>query len=168
MSRRRQRPESGHPLLQTGLEASDAAIAERVRLFRLLSATAMQLRARMDRELAPHGLTTQQAALMQHVESHDPPPTATQVAQAMAVSHQNVRQLVDALVRKGFLELHTDPADRRARRLVATERHRAFWRDRNPADFDRVAEWTAPLDDTEVAATVDALMRLYLGLRQAG
>ncbi len=84
------------------------------------------------------------------------------------MTHQNVRQLVDALVRKGFLELQPDPADRRARRLVPTERHHAFWRDRNPADFGRVAEWTAALDDAEVGATVDALMRLYLGLRQTG
>jgi DNA-binding MarR family transcriptional regulator len=165
MPRSRQRPEPGHPLLQLGLEQLDGASAERVRLFRLITTTGMLLRARLDRELAPHGLTTQQAALLQHVEGHEEPPTMSAIARAMAMTHQNVRQLVDVLVRKKFLAITPDPNDGRARRLVLTAHHHRFWQKRNPGDFGQVRAWTAALNDREVSSTIDALMRLHLSLR---
>ena len=151
--------------LDLGLEGLDAGQADRIRLFRLLEVSAMQLRSRMDRLLAPQGLTTQQAALLQHIEGQDTPPTISRIAQAMAMSHQNLKQIALALERKGFLRIEVDPADRRARRLVLTERHHAFWRQRNPGDFDQVAAWSAALDDAEVAAVVQSLRRLAVDLR---
>lgn len=125
----------------------------------------MQLRARLDRELAPHGLTTQQAALLQHVEGHEAPPTMSEIARAMTMTHQNVRQLVEILVRKGFLTIEPDPHDGRARRLVLTAHHHRFRRKRNQGDFGQVSAWTAALNDREVSATINALMQLHLSLR---
>jgi DNA-binding MarR family transcriptional regulator len=160
-------PLAANPL-DLGLDGLDPAQADRIRLFRLLEVSAMQLRARMDRLLAPQGLTTQQAALLQHIEGQDTPPTISRIAQAMAMSHQNLKQIALALERKGFLRIEVDAADRRARRLVLTERHHAFWRDRNPGDFDQVAAWTSVLRDAEVALVVGSLQRLLAGLRQSG
>ena len=56
--------------LELGLDALPTAQAERVRLFRLLLATAARMRAAMDRGLAADGITTQQAALLQCVQAH--------------------------------------------------------------------------------------------------
>lgn len=153
--------------LDLGLAALPKAMADRIRLFRLLEFNAMHLRARMDRLLAPQGLTTQQAALLQHIEAEPEPPTISRLAQAMSMTHQNLKQIALALERKGFLRIEVDPADRRARRLVLTERHHAFWRQRNPGDFDQVAAWSAALDDAEVAAAVQSLRRLAVDLRDA-
>lgn len=166
MPRARQRPVPHHPLLQLGLEQLDHTSAERVRLFRLITTTGMLLRARLDRELAPHGLTTQQAAMLQHVEGHEGAPTITEIARAMAMTHQNVRQLVDVLVRKRFLRVEQDPHDGRVRRLHLTAHHHRFWRHRNAGDFGQVNAWTAALNDREVSATITALMRLHLSLRE--
>jgi DNA-binding MarR family transcriptional regulator len=151
--------------LDLGLAALPMAMADRIRLFRLLEFNAMHLRARMDRLLAPQGLTTQQAALLQHIEAAPEAPTISRLAQAMSMTHQNLKQIALALERKGFLRIEVDPADRRARRLVLTERHHAFWRQRNPGDFDQVAAWSAALDDAEVAAVVQSLRRLAVDLR---
>ena len=104
--------------LDLGLEALPPTRANRVRLFRLLLATAARLRAELDRELAASGITTQQGALLQCVQAQPEPPTMGVVAQAMAMSHQNVKQLALVLQRKGFLDIEVDAADRRARRLV--------------------------------------------------
>jgi len=166
MPRTRQRPSPQHPILQLGLAQLDEASAERVRLFRLVTTTGMLLRARLDRELAPHGLTTQQAMLLQHVEGHGGAPTMTELARIMLMTHQNVRQLVDILVRKKFLRVEQDPRDGRVRRLRLTAHHHRFWRHRNAGDFGQVNEWTAALNDREVSSTISALMRLHLSLRE--
>lgn len=138
----------------------DRARADRVRLFRAVLASASHLRARLDRALASSGITTQQAALLQCVEAQPEPPTMGQVAQALAMTHQNVKQIALVLQRKGFVRIETDLTDRRARRLVLTEHHHRFWLERNPGDFDLVEQLTAALDDAEVRTVVALLARL--------
>ena len=54
-------------------------------------------------------------------------PTASEVAEAMVTSHQNVMQTARALERRGFLRIERDRTDRRVRRLVLTDEHRRFW-----------------------------------------
>lgn len=138
--------------------------ADRVRLFRQLMASSAMLRHRMDRALAPSGLTTQQAALMQFIEHQAEPPTLGQAAADLGMSHQNAKQIGQVLVRKGWLAIVVCPRDRRARRLVPTEQHRQFWQARNPGDFAAVRDWTAGLGDAEVAQAVRLLDRLIGGL----
>lgn len=87
-------------------------------------------------------------------------PTISFVAQAMGMTHQHVKQIALSLQRKGFLEIATNPADRRARRLLLTEHHHRFCKQRNAADFSSVEEWTAGLSDAETAAAVRLLVKL--------
>jgi DNA-binding MarR family transcriptional regulator len=151
--------------LSLGLEAEPPDVAQRVRLFRLLLASAAELRTRMDRELAAHGLTTQQAMLLYHLEAQAAsPPTLKQLAAQLAMTHQNVKQIALVLERKGFLEIVVDAADARVRRLVLTAHHRRFWRERNPGDYASVVAWTAALVPREVDAVVDGLSKLHASL----
>lgn len=146
--------------LDLGLDALPAPRADRVRLFRLVLATAAHLRGALDRELAATGITTQQAALLQCVQAHPEAPTIGEVAQAMSMTHQNVKQIALALQRKGFVDIVVDEADRRARRLVLTAHHHRFWARRNPQDFLAVEGLSAALRDAEVRTLVDLLARL--------
>ena len=148
------------PWLDLGLSALPTKSAQRVRLLRLLIATAAVLRGRLDRALAPAGITSQQAAMLQLIEAQAEGPTISFVAQAMGMTHQNVKQIALALERKGFLQIATDPADRRARRLLLTEHHYSFWQQRNAGDFASVEEWTAGLSDAETAVAVRLLAKL--------
>jgi DNA-binding MarR family transcriptional regulator len=143
------------------------ANAHRVRALRLLLAQAGRLRTLLDRELAPSGITTQQGALLSWIEAQSTPPTLSAVAAALAMTHQNAKQIAAALQRKGFLAIEVDPGDRRARRLRLTEQHRQFWQQRNPSDFAAVLRWTAVWNDEEVRQLVDLLGRLNRHL-QAG
>ena len=136
--------------LDLGLEALPPDRAQRVRLFRQLLGTAAGLRAELDRELAASGITTQQGALLQCVQAQPEPPTMGTVAQAMGMTHQNVKQIALVLQRKGFLDIVVDEADRRARRLVLTEHHHRFWARRNPQDFAVVEAMSQALTDAEV------------------
>lgn len=147
-----------------GLAALPPDEAARVRLFRLLSAGAAMLRARMDREMAATGITTQQAAMLQFIESQTEPPTIGLVATGLSMTHQNVKQIALALERKGFLTIDVDDTDRRARRLNTTALHRRFWARRNPNDFAQVQAWTAGLNPNEVQQAVQLLGQLLDGM----
>lgn len=139
-------------------EASDAILAAR----RLLMA-AQRLRYLMDQRFRADGLTTQQAALLT-VARDLKGPTLAQAAKVMGSSHQNVRQLVTALERKGLLRYETDPRDGRARRLSPTARSDALWASRDAGDFAAVADWFSALSPAEVSRLAALLDRLATGL----
>lgn len=150
--------------LKLGLDALPAEQADRVLLVRSLIAAASMLRGRLDRAMAPSGVTTQQAALLQFVDAQAQPPTLGTVAAGLGMTHQNAKQIAAALERKGLLAIAVDPADRRARRLQPTDAMRALWAERNPGDFARVEDWTATLAADEVHQAVALLQRLISGL----
>ncbi len=160
MSRRRQ-------TLLLGLPEPAGPEAQRVLLFRLLLATAHELRTRMDRRLARSGLTTQQAMLLQVLQGQPEPPTLTQFAARLSMSHQNLKQIASALQRKGLVEIVADDVDARVRRLRLTDRHHRLWQQRNPDDHDDVVRWTAALADNDVAQLVKSLDRLHAVLFEA-
>lgn len=150
--------------LRLGLSALPEPETQRVLLFRLLLASALELRTRMDRLLADSGLTTQQAMLLHFLTAEPVPPTLTQFAHQLAMSHQNLKQIATALERKGLLEIVVDEHDRRVRRLRLTGAHEALWQQRDPGDFAQVAAWTEALTDDEVRTTVAALDTLHHAL----
>ncbi|MBE7416614.1 MAG: MarR family transcriptional regulator [Ideonella sp.] len=156
------------PWLDLGLDALPERQADRVRLFRLLFATSTQLRNRLDRELSPSGVTSQQAAMLQMIEAQPQAPTLSVVARALGMTHQNAKQIALVLERKGFIEITIDAADRRARRLQLTAHHHRFWRRRNAADFSSVEAWTAALSDGEIRTVVRLLGKLRANLAAGG
>jgi DNA-binding MarR family transcriptional regulator len=147
-------------LVQADLDHAPAAVRERVQAFRLLIVLGTQLRALMDRRLSSSDITTQQAALLALASAAKTPPTQGELAAQLGVSHQNVRQLADALERKGFLEVRADPNDRRTRRMVPTKAVETMFARRNPKDFEAVSGWFSTLDDEEIAVLVSLLARL--------
>jgi DNA-binding MarR family transcriptional regulator len=147
--------------LNLGLDALPLAQANRIRAFRLLLSEAAQLRGKLDRELAPNGVTSQQGAMLQWIEAQSEPPTIGEAAAGLRMTHQNVKQIALALERKGFVEIAADEHDGRVRRLRLTTHHRRFWKRRNPNDFASIESWTAVWSDEEIAILVALLSRLH-------
>lgn len=131
-----------------------------IQLFRLLVTLGLRMRTRMDLRLAEVGLSTQQATVLTLVESAPEPPTLGDVARQLGTSHQNVRQLVDVLVRKGLLEVVADPRDRRARRLRSTAEVARVFDAREADDHAEVRRWLGALSDAEMEQAVGLLTRL--------
>lgn len=146
--------------LDLSLGGLDAAQADRVRAFRLVLWEGARLRGLLDRALAPTGVTAQQGTLLSWIQAQAAPPTISAVADALAMTHQNVKQIALALQRKGFLEIQVDAQDRRSRRLVLTPLHDRFWRRRNPHDFTAVQDWMSAWTDAEVRQILRLLRRL--------
>jgi DNA-binding MarR family transcriptional regulator len=155
-----------------GLSADEASrlgpdAAVRIRIFRLILAIAQRMRTVMDQRLRPDGLTTQQAALITIVDACGTP-SLTQVARFMGTTHQNARQIADALERKGFLRIVADERDARVRRLHTTERSHAYWQRRSDADQQHVLTWFAEMADQDAAHLFELLMQLYGSLSITG
>ena len=152
--------------MSTARESPSEALPEAVQAFRLVLALAQEFRTLMDQRLAPSGLTTQQAALLTVIEMLGRP-AMTEAARALAMTHQNVKQLATALERKGFLKIVPDDRDARSKRMVTTEAHKAFWTRRNPQDHAVVGQWLSRLDAEELAMLVRLLAKAMTSVRGA-
>ncbi|HZF90574.1 MarR family winged helix-turn-helix transcriptional regulator [Streptomyces sp.] len=86
--------------------------------------------------------------------------TVTELAAHLGVTKQAASQLVDELVRKGYVERRAHPVDARARLLELTERGRACTRAAEEAAAEVVAEWSALLGEREVRVLREQLGRI--------
>ena len=116
--------------------------------------------------LAKDGLTTQQVLLMATIMREDTPPSLTTCASRVRVSYQNIKQMADLLVRKGFLEMERNPADKRMYELVPTEHSDRVFERRLQAKWHEGDAWTRHLKGLakqlggSVGEVVSALDRL--------
>ncbi|MBE8476643.1 MarR family winged helix-turn-helix transcriptional regulator [Streptomyces justiciae] len=86
--------------------------------------------------------------------------TVTELAAHLGVTKQAASQLVDELVRKGYVERQAHPGDARARLVVLTERGWACTRAAEEAAADAVRPWVELLGESEVRALRDQLARI--------
>jgi DNA-binding MarR family transcriptional regulator len=130
-----------------------------VRAFRTVLTLAQKLRYAMDERLRADGLTTQQAALITVVAAAGKPSLA-EAAAALGSTHQNVAQIVAALVRKDLLQVEADPADKRRKLLSTTNVNAAYWKQRDEGDFAAVADWFGDLTPAELETFCDLAGRV--------
>ncbi|MBQ0878932.1 MULTISPECIES: MarR family winged helix-turn-helix transcriptional regulator [Streptomyces] len=89
--------------------------------------------------------------------------TVTELAGHLRVTKQAASQLVEELVRRGYVERRPHPADARARLVVLTEAGWACTRAAEEAAADAVAEWADALGEGGVAELRDRLLRIAPG-----
>lgn len=117
-----------------------------------------------DLALAPLGITTKQWLLLAVIARGfgGRAPTLTEAAALYGSSRQNVKAVAAGLASAGYLRLVPDPADRRAIRLVATERVAVFdspeWRAREGTFFSLAYGDLAP----DEVATLARLLQRWL------
>lgn len=143
-----------------------SGLAPSVRAFRTTLTLAQKLRNAMDERLRVDGLTTQQAALITAVVALGKPSLA-EAAAALGSTHQNVAQIVAALVRKELLQVEADPADRRRKLLSATGRSTTYWRERDAGDLAAVADWFGGLSPDELETFCELSDRVIARLDDA-
>ncbi|WP_409472986.1 MarR family winged helix-turn-helix transcriptional regulator [Streptomyces sp. HC307] len=86
--------------------------------------------------------------------------TVTDLAAHLGITKQAASQLVDELVRKGYVERRPHPEDARARLVVLTRRGWACTRVAEEAAADVVREWSGLVGEAEVRALHRQLLRL--------
>ena len=80
----------------------------------------------MTRALAEMDLTAAQGRVMAYLSHREDPPCARDVEEVFQLSHPTVSGLLSRLEKKQFLELRTDKADRRVKRIYILPKGRDF------------------------------------------
>jgi DNA-binding MarR family transcriptional regulator len=101
----------------------------------LLHQVARDLATALDRQLAPFGLTAQQAALLLHASRQQSSPS--QLMTVLGTDTAGMTKLADRLEAKGLIERHPNPGDRRSVLIALTEHGQALVPQLGPA-FGRV------------------------------
>ncbi|MEV5613405.1 MarR family winged helix-turn-helix transcriptional regulator [Streptomyces sp. NPDC052225] len=86
--------------------------------------------------------------------------TTTDLAAHLGVTKQAASQLVDELVRKGYVERRPHPSDARARLVLLTERGWACTRAAEEAAADAVRPWVERIGEREARALGERLLTL--------
>ncbi|GAA2582743.1 MULTISPECIES: MarR family winged helix-turn-helix transcriptional regulator [Streptomyces] len=86
--------------------------------------------------------------------------TVTDLAVHLGTTKQAASQLVDELVRKGYVERRPHPADARARLVVLTEAGWACARAAEEAAAEAVGAWADVLGEDGARALADGLLRV--------
>ncbi|MFJ9864787.1 MarR family winged helix-turn-helix transcriptional regulator [Streptomyces sp. NPDC101165] len=86
--------------------------------------------------------------------------TVTDLAAHLGVTKQAASQLVDEIVRKGYVERRPHPEDARARLIVLTEQGWACTRAAEEAAAEVVGAWVELLGEGEVRALRERLTRI--------
>lgn len=89
--------------------------------------------------------------------------TAADLAEHLGVTRQAASQMVEDLVRKGYVERRPHPDDARARLVVLTDRGWACTRAAEEAAAEAVRPWADLLGERRLRALRDDLARLAPG-----
>jgi len=90
----------------------------------LLHQVARDLATALDRQLAPFGVTAQQAALLLHASRQQSSPS--QLMAALGTDTAGMTKLTDRLEAKGLIQRHQNPQDRRSILIALTDHGQAL------------------------------------------
>lgn len=115
----------------------------------------------VNRTYSRDDLTVKQLLLLIVVQnSFKEPPAVSDVAKALATSHQNVKALSLQLEKKGFLQLYRDESDRRTIRLKLEKGKEAYWDDRDKKDRKILESLFKNVDTEDLSTTLRVISQL--------
>lgn len=119
---------------------------------------ANRLQTIMDRGLDE--ITAKQWLALTMIDAFPEPPTLKDVSNMSGVSHQSMRQIINKLVAKDFLEVVPDEKDKRAIRLCKTEKAEQIRNRDTERNWNFVYELFSCLEENESKIFCTALEKL--------
>lgn len=105
-------------------------------------------------------LTAKQWLALTMIDAFPEPPMLGEVANKAGVTHQNMRQLVNKLVERGYLQIVPDAKDKRAIRLEKTETARQIRKRDLERNWGFVFDLFSCLEEEETTIFCQALAKL--------
>ena len=87
-------------------------------------------------------------------------PTLNDLADVMGSSHQNVKQILLKLERKGFVSMTTDGKDRRKQRIVLTDRCREFCEKNDAPSQTIISRIFEGIEENKLITTIETIMAM--------
>ena len=85
------------------------------------------------------------------------PPTIKELSEVLGSSHQNVKQILLKLEKKGFVEFKTDDGDRRKQRIVLTEKCMKFCEQGNDMSIKIMEKMFKGVPEKDIKTTIKTI-----------
>ena len=93
-------------------------------------------------------------------------PTIKDIAAIMGSSHQNVKQILIKLEKRGYVEIVSDDKDKRKQRVVLTEKTLKLCAEQDMASKEVVGRIFSGVDEDEIKTVIKVLLKLEDNLKQ--
>lgn len=92
-------------------------------------------------------------------------PTIKELAEIMGSSHQNVKQILLKLEKKGFVDIAIDQADKRKQRVFLTEKCHAFCEGNNEHSMKIMTTMFDGLSEEQIKVTIQTIIKMEDNLK---
>ena len=94
------------------------------------------------------------------------PPTIKDLAQIMGSSHQNVKQILNKLEKKGYVQTISDQIDKRKQRIIVTEKMKAFCEVHDEGSQMIVGKIFEGIAPENIATTISTILMMEKNLEK--
>ena len=94
------------------------------------------------------------------------PPSIKEIAEIMGSSHQNVKQILLKLEKKGFIDIIPDERDRRKQRVVVTEYCREFCEKNDEKSIVFMKKLFAGISEEQLQTTIKTIIHIEDNLKE--
>ncbi|MBQ2799115.1 MAG: MarR family transcriptional regulator [Ruminiclostridium sp.] len=93
-------------------------------------------------------------------------PTVKELAEIMGSSHQNVKQILIKLEKKGFVNITTDQTDKRKHRIELTEYCREFCERNDETSMNIMKTMFSGISEEQLQATIKTIIQIENNLKE--
>ncbi len=111
-------------------------------------------------------ITTRQWLTLTMIDAFSDPPTLKQLSEICGVTHQSMRQIIDRLTDKGFVNVVPDQKDKRSIRILKTEKVQTIHTREAWQNIDFVYDVFSCLKEEETEVYCNALEKLCNKLKE--
>lgn len=94
------------------------------------------------------------------------PPTIKELSEVMGSSHQNVKQILIKLEKKGYVQIIQDEEDKRKQRVRITEKTIAFCEEHAEGSQKIVGKMFEDVDPKDIAVTIKTILQIEKNLEE--
>ena len=94
------------------------------------------------------------------------PPTLKELSEILGSSHQNVKQILLKLERKGFVRFETDSSDKRKQRIFLTDECRQFCEENDDNSRQIMEKMFNGISEKELTTTIKTIIKIEENLKE--
>lgn len=94
------------------------------------------------------------------------PPTLKELANIMGSSHQNVKQILNKLEKKGYIQMLPDKEDKRKQRIVVTEKTKEFCESHDEQSQQVVGKMFEGVAPQDIAITIKTISQMAKNIEE--
>ncbi|MGN0387934.1 MAG: MarR family winged helix-turn-helix transcriptional regulator [Suilimivivens sp.] len=93
-------------------------------------------------------------------------PTINELSEVMASSHQNVKQILLKLEKKGFIEMIVDEKDRRKQRIITTKKCEDFCKRNDRESEIQINKMFEGISEKQLITTIQTISQMERNLKK--